>query len=65
MRLARHVVLTATACIPCSSAGAFAQSSAPAGYPTKPIRFIAPFPPGGTSDTQMAQVVKQAGISPE
>jgi len=40
-------VLGAALCAVLSlSSGAFAQS-----YPSKPIRFIAPFPPGGSADT--------------
>jgi tripartite-type tricarboxylate transporter receptor subunit TctC len=47
-------VLAAALCAALSLAsGAFAQS-----YPSKPIRFIAPFPPGGSADT-IARVLAQ------
>ena len=39
----------ATALAVCAASGAFAQNAA-ASYPSKPIRLIANFPPGGTLD---------------
>ncbi len=56
----RHVLLLAAALL---CAGAFAQD---APWPNKPIRFIVPFPPGGTSDVmarmageELARALKQ------
>jgi len=49
--------LTSIALIACAVAGnAFAQTAA--NYPVKPVRFIAPFPPGGSTDL-LARLVAQ------
>ena len=37
-------------------------------YPTKPVRMIAPYPPGGTTDVVcriMAQKLTEADVTPE
>src|SRR5436190_20478652 len=45
----------ALAALPLTARGAFAQA-----YPTKPIKIIVPFPPGGPADTAVRIV--QSGI---
>ena len=47
MSIARAFRLCSAVVVFAVSAGAVAQS----GYPSKPVRFIAPFPPGGATDT--------------
>lgn len=47
----------ATALAVCAASGAFAQNAA-ASYPSKPIRLIANFPPGGTLDV-LSRIVGQ------
>lgn len=50
-------LLTSVALAACAAAiTAFAQGAA--GYPAKPVRFIAPFPPGGSTDL-LARLVAQ------
>jgi tripartite-type tricarboxylate transporter receptor subunit TctC len=47
----------------CALLGAYGMSAAAEQYPTKPIRLIVPFPPGGTTDTVarlMAQKIGEA-----
>jgi tripartite-type tricarboxylate transporter receptor subunit TctC len=50
-RTARHALFSALACIAVATPSAYAQKGDPAaGFPTRPIRIIVPFTPGGQPD---------------
>lgn len=48
-RMNRRVALS-TLFLPALARGAFAQAEDPAAWPSRPIRLIAPYPPGGQTD---------------
>ena len=54
----QHVTCLAAALV---SSGAYSQSKAPAQYPTKPIRFVVPFVPGGPTDIQARMLGEKLG----
>jgi len=49
---------TLISCLLLSLAAASALAQAPAGYPNRPLRWVVPFPPGGSADI-MARIVGQ------
>ena len=53
-----RLVLRALASVSLATCAAVCAAQSPSAYPTKPVRFIAPFPPGGTSDI-IARVAAQ------
>ena len=59
MSRSSHAALACAIALGAVSGSALAQDA----YPAKPVRMIAPFPPGGSTDV-MAKLLKAAGIEP-
>jgi tripartite-type tricarboxylate transporter receptor subunit TctC len=61
LRTGMSSVLLATACLAAGTPGAYAQKGDAAGFPSRPIRVIVPFTPGGQPDIVSRMIAQKMG----
>ncbi|HUF81167.1 MAG TPA: tripartite tricarboxylate transporter substrate binding protein [Burkholderiales bacterium] len=61
LRTRMSSILLATACLAAGTPGAYAQKGDAAGFPSRPIRVIVPFTPGGQPDIVSRMIAQKVG----